>query len=339
MEKIRSLVSVFVLVTFLVSTVQAQPTGRAKLSNPERALVLQLESSSEFSALIEEVDRIASQEIELRDQLDPSARRSRQLGLKAARDSVSKLSKLRQVQLATMGMTEAKLLRLQQLVESAKQAHPELVQLSEGRRVAVLEAATLAAMKAAGTVRASGSVVRREQPAECDELKDDYDACLNECKATWFLQAGSAYAAIVSAMFGCAALGPAWPICAAIATATYLIALGEMQKAAEDCVRACEDWYGFHAAQLGCDETVGGVDLDEWYDETESPSDYCRDDDDCPSDQFCWKGVATIGRNECRDEKSEGKSCSRHGQCESNCCKYHVWTNPVSKVCRPASKC
>lgn len=58
----------------------------------------------------------------------------------------------------------------------------------------------------------------------------------------------------------------------------------------------------------------------------------CRDDEDCAPSEFCWTGVAGIGDNECRDKKEQGPTCSRHGPCESNCCKLHLWTHPFSKT-------
>ena len=65
----------------------------------------------------------------------------------------------------------------------------------------------------------------------------------------------------------------------------------------------------------------------------------CDTDADCGPNQFCWEGVATVGKNDCRALKAEGDTCSRDGQCKSNCCKYHPATNLVSPVCRPADKC
>lgn len=66
----------------------------------------------------------------------------------------------------------------------------------------------------------------------------------------------------------------------------------------------------------------------------------CKSDADCGDGMWCDTGVvAGIGKNSCKALKSEGQTCSRGGQCESNCCKLHLLTNPVSPVCRPTDKC
>lgn len=65
----------------------------------------------------------------------------------------------------------------------------------------------------------------------------------------------------------------------------------------------------------------------------------CSSDSDCGPDDFCWTGVAGIGTNACRPKKEEGDTCARSGQCESDCCRLHIASNPVSPVCRPADKC
>ena len=64
----------------------------------------------------------------------------------------------------------------------------------------------------------------------------------------------------------------------------------------------------------------------------------CRQDSDCDNDEFCWTGVAGIGTNDCRSLKSQGSACSRHGQCQSDCCRLHI-SKPWTKQCRPANRC
>ncbi|MCH9687058.1 MAG: hypothetical protein K0V04_36825 [Deltaproteobacteria bacterium] len=61
--------------------------------------------------------------------------------------------------------------------------------------------------------------------------------------------------------------------------------------------------------------------------------------DSCNQNEYCWKGVLGIGKDECRTKRGQGNVCSSHGQCQTNCCKYHTWSNPVSKTCRPANAC
>lgn len=61
--------------------------------------------------------------------------------------------------------------------------------------------------------------------------------------------------------------------------------------------------------------------------------------DICQQDEYCWKGVLGIGKDECRSKKKQGNVCSNHGQCQTDCCKLHTWSNPVSKTCRPANAC
>ena len=51
---------------------------------------------------------------------------------------------------------------------------------------------------------------------------------------------------------------------------------------------------------------------------------YCRDDSDCFDDEFCNTGVATIGRNVCKNRLDQGATCSRSGQCASGSCSLFV---------------
>lgn len=59
----------------------------------------------------------------------------------------------------------------------------------------------------------------------------------------------------------------------------------------------------------------------------------------CKPDEYCWRGILGIGGGECRPQKGQGEVCSGHEACESSCCKRHVWSHPVSKVCRPTNAC
>ncbi len=139
---------------------------------------------------------------------------------------------------------------------------------------------------------------------------DAESSCLNDCKIDAALEAEAAFVAYCLSLAGCGAAGPAWPICAGLATATYVAALAAMDAHVDNCVEACE-----------------GVES------------YCSQDSDCPAGDFCWTGVLGIGHNECRDKKELGQTCSRGGQCESGCCKYNLFENAVSPVCRPSDKC
>lgn len=65
----------------------------------------------------------------------------------------------------------------------------------------------------------------------------------------------------------------------------------------------------------------------------------CGGDDLCEPDEYCWKGVLGIGKDECRPKNEQGDVCANDGQCLSDCCKLHVWSNPVSRTCRPANAC
>lgn len=78
-----------------------------------------------------------------------------------------------------------------------------------------------------------------------------------------------------------------------------------------DCLRSCE-----------------GVDL----------PDRCFNDSDCSATQYCKKPFGNPFHR-CVDRKSEPRTCTRHAQCTSSCCKYNPASHPFSKVCRPANRC
>jgi hypothetical protein len=65
----------------------------------------------------------------------------------------------------------------------------------------------------------------------------------------------------------------------------------------------------------------------------------CQEDWECEPKEYCDRGWLTIGENQCVFSRDEGDICTRAEQCETGCCKYHGWSNPVHPVCRPANKC
>ncbi|UJR86243.1 dickkopf-related protein [Sandaracinus amylolyticus] len=142
--------------------------------------------------------------------------------------------------------------------------------------------------------------------------EDVSDACILDCQRRFATAAALALQAYIASLAAATIAGPAWPVLVIAATAAYSYALYEANEANEDCIAECE-----------------GI----------PPTDYCEEDSDCADDEYCWTGVLGVGMNECRPKKDEGRTCSRHGQCESGCCRLHVPTNPVSRVCRPSDRC
>lgn len=145
-----------------------------------------------------------------------------------------------------------------------------------------------------------------------DEPTPENEDCLLECKRDFVTGAAIAINAYIGALAACTMTGPAAAFCLLSATATYIYALARLEVGSDNCVEACE-------------EEV----LENW----------CYEDGDCAGNEYCWTGVVGIGTNECRPKKNEGRTCSRDGQCFSDCCKYHAWSHPVSKVCRPSNRC
>jgi hypothetical protein len=72
-----------------------------------------------------------------------------------------------------------------------------------------------------------------------DDEPDGNDACYDGCAAQAAALAASALAAYVAALAACTAAGPFWPVCWAGATATYVIALYEMDAVVDRCVANC----------------------------------------------------------------------------------------------------
>ncbi|HEX4953820.1 MAG TPA: membrane dipeptidase [Thermoanaerobaculia bacterium] len=56
----------------------------------------------------------------------------------------------------------------------------------------------------------------------------------------------------------------------------------------------------------------------------------CDGDEDCSSGQFCFKGFATIGTNECRAKIADGQLCDQSDKCQSGHCNVVCYT-PRSK--------
>ena len=140
-----------------------------------------------------------------------------------------------------------------------------------------------------------------------------YDPCEQACHNAYVATAMVALALFAIAMAVAVVTFPFGLLLAQVAIAMLNRTLAEAQAARDVCLAACN-----------------GVVLD---------IDLCGDADICDDDEYCWKGPFGIGADECRPKKPEGKTCTSDDHCESGCCKLHVWTNPVSATCRPASKC
>jgi hypothetical protein len=176
-----------------------------------------------------------------------------------------------------------------------------------------------AVFSAAAATEANQNFVKGAIEYELEQLDDpepndpEVDQCESVCAGQYAVTVAIALQAYVAALAAATLAGPAWPILVAAATAAYAYALAEAQGQVDDCIAICN----------------GEIITDE----------ECLYDSDCASNEYCWTGVLGWGENECRTEKTQGTTCSRHGQCISGCCKLHVWTNPFSKTCRPADAC
>ena len=142
---------------------------------------------------------------------------------------------------------------------------------------------------------------------------DDWDQCTAACYAIYMAGLVIALGFFIAAMAVAVVTFPWGLILAAVAIAVFDRAVAELQAALAVCLAEC-------------DGTVGDLD-------------FCGDWDVCEEDEYCWTGILGIGDDECRPKKENGKVCSKHEKCLSGCCKYHFPSHPVSKVCRPASKC
>ena len=72
-----------------------------------------------------------------------------------------------------------------------------------------------------------------------DDEPDGNDSCYDGCAVLAAGLGASAVTTYAVALAACTAAGPFWPICWAGATATYLIALYEMDAAVDRCVANC----------------------------------------------------------------------------------------------------
>jgi microsomal dipeptidase-like Zn-dependent dipeptidase len=58
----------------------------------------------------------------------------------------------------------------------------------------------------------------------------------------------------------------------------------------------------------------------------------CDSNADCSSSQYCYKGFADIGTNECRARKADGQSCTSADQCGGGACRAATCYTPGSKA-------
>ena len=166
------------------------------------------------------------------------------------------------------------------------------------------------------TAMAQGDMVS-ELEAWIEEMLDtsvdpETEECLEQCELNYQMAVGGATVGMVIGLVVAASRG---------VLAGSILALGVLGATGKTLA-----WIWSLREQ--CIEECYGIE-----------DDSCGWDADCPADDYCWTGVLGIGKNECRPEKAEGKTCARDGQCQSGCCKYHLPSNPLSQVCRPSSKC
>lgn len=147
--------------------------------------------------------------------------------------------------------------------------------------------------------------------AELDVVSE-WTECEGACLAIYMAGLAIAVFYFILAIVIAAATFPWGIIIAAIATAVFSRTIAELQAAFAQCLAECD-----------------GVVVDD---------DLCGDDL-CKPDEYCWTGILGIGADECRPRRESGQTCSNHEACLSGCCKYHVLSDPVSKVCRPSSAC
>lgn len=141
--------------------------------------------------------------------------------------------------------------------------------------------------------------------------------CIDECNDAYNDTATLAEAIYIQESLLCILSAPiGTPIAALLCGAAALVELAATMAIADenrdDCIDVCN-----------------GI----------NPDGECSDDWDCDDSEYCWEGPAGIGDNECRDKKENGQVCSRDGKCESGCCKYDFWVNPVQFTCQPAQDC
>ncbi len=143
------------------------------------------------------------------------------------------------------------------------------------------------------------------------EVDTSVDECETLCIAEYTVLATIAITAYIAQLVAAVAAGPAGPVVAIIALADFNWAMATAQGQLNVCMDECNGIF----------------------------SNECGSDPDCGVDEYCWKGVLGFGENRCKPLKDEGKVCSRDSQCDSDCCKFHFWSHPVSQVCRPSDRC
>ncbi len=156
-----------------------------------------------------------------------------------------------------------------------------------------------------------------EAAAEDELVLALYNPCEQACTNAYILAMVLPLAFFVLEMALAVAFFPFGILIAMFAIAQLNWALTVAGAALNSCLAACD---GFVPPDNGGGTLCGGDDL-------------------CDQDEYCWKGVLGFGKDECRAKKKQGSVCSNHDHCQSDCCKLHTWSNPVSKTCRPASAC
>ncbi|MEM6996165.1 MAG: hypothetical protein AAF721_37000 [Myxococcota bacterium] len=145
------------------------------------------------------------------------------------------------------------------------------------------------------------------------DLTPDWGPCEAVCYAAYLYALTIALAAFLALMAVAVLLFPWGIILAYFAIAWFTEAIAEAQALLELCLAECE---GVADGLVLCGGTMV-----------------------CGPDEYCWTGVLGIGADECRPKKDPGDTCANAAQCHSGCCKLHLPTHPVSKVCRPANRC
>ncbi|MGB0645851.1 MAG: Dickkopf N-terminal cysteine-rich domain-containing protein [Bradymonadia bacterium] len=57
----------------------------------------------------------------------------------------------------------------------------------------------------------------------------------------------------------------------------------------------------------------------------------CKADSDCETGHYCWKGVAGVGRNQCRAKRGHKKACTKDKHCTSDRCVLFKCAKPKKK--------
>ena len=58
----------------------------------------------------------------------------------------------------------------------------------------------------------------------------------------------------------------------------------------------------------------------------------CKAESDCETGHCCWKGVAGVGRNQCRAKRGHKKACTKDKHCTSNRCVLFKCAKPKKKT-------